>query len=31
MNTQAEIQRAFADYRNGRLQDPNDDVWCEEL
>lgn len=30
MNTAAEIQQAFADYRNGQLQNPGDDVWKDE-
>ncbi|MEW5319034.1 MAG: hypothetical protein WDW38_010210 [Sanguina aurantia] len=31
MNTQAEIQQAFADYQSGKLQNPSDDVWQDEL
>ena len=29
MNTQAEIEQAFVDYRNGVLQNPKDDPWQE--
>ncbi|MEW5301476.1 MAG: hypothetical protein WDW36_004335 [Sanguina aurantia] len=31
MNTQDEIQQAFADYQSGKLQNPSDDVWQDEL
>lgn len=31
MNHPLEIQQAFADYRSGKLQNPNDNVWQEEL
>lgn len=29
MNHELEIRQAFDDYRNGRLQNPDDDVWAE--
>lgn len=29
MNTEAEIQQAFSDYRSGHFQNPKDDVWAE--
>lgn len=28
MNTQEEIMQAFADYRSGKLQNPDDNVWA---
>ena len=30
MSSDAEIQQAFADYRSGRLQNPEDDPWKDE-
>lgn len=30
MNSELEIQQAFADYQSGALQNPNDDVWAAE-
>lgn len=31
MNTQEEIQQAFRDYQTGRLQNPDDNPWTDEL
>lgn len=30
MNSDAEIQQAFHDYRAGRLQNPDDNPWKDE-
>jgi redox-sensitive bicupin YhaK (pirin superfamily) len=30
MNSHLEIQQAFADYRSGKLQNPDDDVWAAD-